>query len=176
MLYYNRVIFFSNDVFQSQQVIINSHCARDPTKHPTHIKSLERRTHYTHMHRDRKSLLISPLLKTSLQSVNPNSATRSHVAHRYLTGLNRDILETRRCGAELRGDHSCPRLRENGGLIEGTNGTSASQTTQQTNATAGKHFAGFVLRFAEALFLSGGCGEMVWLRWDYNQHVADSRG
>lgn len=83
---------------------------------------------------------------------------RSHAAHRYLTGFNRDILETRRCGAELRGNHSCPRLRENGGLIEGTNGTSASQTTQQTNATAEKHFSGLVLGFGEALILWGGCG------------------
>lgn len=82
---------------------------------------------------------------------------RSHVARRYLTAFNRDILETRRCGAELRGDHSCPRLRENGGLIEGTNGTSASQTTQQTNATAGKHFSGLVLGFGEALLLWAGC-------------------
>lgn len=92
--------------------------------------------------------------KALLQSFNPNSATRSHVAHCYLTGLNRVILETRRCGAELRGDHSCPRLRENGGLIQGANGTSASQTTQQTNATAGK-LAGFVL--LKPSFLSGGC-------------------
>lgn len=74
---------------------------------------------------------------------------RSHFARRYLTGLNRDMLETRRCGAELRGDRSCPRLRGNGALIEDTNGTSASQTTQQTNATVGKHFPGLVLRFAE---------------------------
>lgn len=91
--------------------------------------------------------------KASIQSVNPNSAKRSHFAHRYLTGFNRDILETRRCGAELRSDHSCPRLRENGGLIIGTNGTSASQTTQQTNATARKHFSGLVLGFGEDLFL-----------------------
>lgn len=124
------------------------------------------------MHWDIKSSLISP----SLQSVNPNGAMRSHVAHRYLTGFNRDILETRRCGAELRGEHSCPRLRENGGLIEGTNGTSASQTTQQTNATAEKHFSGLVLGYI-ALFLWGVCDRWDALgRWDYTQHVVDVRG
>ncbi len=123
------------------------------------------------MHWDIKSSLISP----SLQSVNPNGAREISCCTPIFDGFQSGHL----------GDAQVRSWTQRRPLLSSAPGEWWSNRrhkwhfseSQQTNATADKHFSGLVLGLAKPWFFWSVCDSWDALgRWDYTQHVVDVRG
>lgn len=151
--------------------MINSHCNVDPTQYPTHIKSLERRTHYTRMHWNKKSSLISPFLKSFTPKFQSEQCDEISCSALLFDGFESGHL----------GDAQVRSWTQRRPLLSSAPGEWWSDSRRkwhfsESNNSANKCDGGQTcrLRFAEAFF-SFGWMYVRWLKWNY-QHVADRRG